>query len=270
MYKKSTRNKKQKNTRSYQQYKIQRQIDSSSSPGKSVFTLPEKYREFIYLCATNKKQTMAREPSDYIHDRIEEGEHQQQDFKFEISDARKIARSLSAFANTDGGRLLVGVKDNGKIAGVRSEEEIYMVEAATSLYCKPQIECEMHTYRIEGRTVLEVIIPEGKQKPYYAKDHDNHWWAYVRVKDENILATPVHLKVWQQSGTPLGSLVRYTESEQILLDHLAHHDTISLNQYCRLARVSRPKAETILARFIRFDLIEAFFGGNKFLFKEKK
>ena len=65
--------------------------------------------------------------TDYIHTLIAEGEHQQQDFKFEISDARKIAKTLSAFANTDGGRLLIGVKDNGRIAGVRSEEEKYMI-----------------------------------------------------------------------------------------------------------------------------------------------
>ena len=57
----------------------------------------------------------------YILELIKEGEHQQQDFKFEISDVCKIAKSLSAFANTDGGRLLIGVKDNGKIAGVHSE-----------------------------------------------------------------------------------------------------------------------------------------------------
>ena len=63
--------------------------------------------------------------TDYIHALIAEGEHQQQDFKFEISDARKIAKTLSAFVNTNGGRLLIGVKDNGKIAGVRSEEEKY-------------------------------------------------------------------------------------------------------------------------------------------------
>ena len=37
----------------------------------------------------------------YIHALIAEGEHQQQDFKFEISDARKIAKTLSAFSNTD-------------------------------------------------------------------------------------------------------------------------------------------------------------------------
>ncbi|MBE6307665.1 MAG: ATP-binding protein, partial [Bacteroidales bacterium] len=73
----------------------------------------------------------------YIHALIAQGEHVQQDFKYEISDARKIARTLSAFANTLGGRLLIGVKDNGRIAGVRSEEEMYMIEAAAQLYCTP-------------------------------------------------------------------------------------------------------------------------------------
>ena len=71
-----------------------------------------------------------------IHDReliyelIEEGEHEEQDFKFSISDSRKIARSIAAFANNRGGRLLVGVKDNGNIAGIRSDEELYMVQQA--------------------------------------------------------------------------------------------------------------------------------------------
>ena len=83
-----------------------------------------------------------RTETEYIQQLISEGEHIQQDFKFAISDARKIAQSISAFANTQGGRLLIGVKDNEKIAGVRSEEEIYMIEAAARMYCRPQVELE--------------------------------------------------------------------------------------------------------------------------------
>ena len=64
---------------------------------------------------------------------IAEAEHSRQDFKFMISDARKIARSISAFANREGGRLLIGVKDNGSIAGVRNEEDIYVVEQAAQI-----------------------------------------------------------------------------------------------------------------------------------------
>ncbi|MBU3926523.1 MAG: ATP-binding protein, partial [Bacteroidetes bacterium] len=49
---------------------------------------------------------------------INEGEHQHLDFKFEISDAAKIARSLVEFANTEGGTLLIGVNDNGSLIGI--------------------------------------------------------------------------------------------------------------------------------------------------------
>lgn len=69
--------------------------------------------------------------SGYLQKLILQGEHQTQDLKYCISDSKKIARSLVAFANSDGGRLLIGVKDNGNIAGVRSEEEYYMVESST-------------------------------------------------------------------------------------------------------------------------------------------
>ena len=179
--------------------------------------------------------------TEYIHLLIAEGEHQRQDFKFEISDARKIAKTLSAFANTDGGRLLIGVKDNGKIAGVRSDEEQYMV----------------------------VQIEESLQKPVYAKDETGKPLAYLRIKDENILATPVHLRVWQQSGSPRGELITYTEREQLLLDLLEENDSLSLNRYCRLARLSRRAAEHLLAKFIRFDIVEPVFEGHKFHFRLK-
>ena len=208
--------------------------------------------------------------TDYIYTLIAEGEHQQQDFKFEISDACKIAKTLSAFANTEGGRLLIGVKDNGRIAGVRSEEEKYMIEAAAELYCSTTVNYSMQTHQVEGRTILIVQIEESDQKPIYAKDESGKHLAYLRIKDENILATPVHLRVWQQSGNPLGELIEYTEREHLLLDLLKENDQLSLNRYCRLAHISRRAAEHLLAKFIRYDIVEAVFEGHKFHFRLKE
>lgn len=203
----------------------------------------------------------------YLQELISHGEHQQQDFKFEISDARKIARSLSAFSNTEGGRLLVDVKDNGKIAGVRSEEEAYMIEAAAKLYCKPQVEFSIRNYIIENKTVLEVCIPEGVQKPYYARDNDNKYKAYLRIKDENILATAVHIRVWQLMNAPKGTFIHYSSHEQALLDYLNENERISLSQYCKLFSVPRFKAISLFAKLIRFDVIEAVFQERKFYFR---
>ncbi len=203
----------------------------------------------------------------YLQQLIEEGEHQQQDFKFEISDARKIARSLSAFANTDGGRLLIGVKDNGRIAGVRSEEEVYMIEAAAQLYCLTQVEIEMHTYTVEGKTVLIAEIPKAVEKPVQAQVAPGKYMAYVRIADENILATAVHLAVWRQKNSPKGSLVEYTEREQLLLDYLAEHGAITVSKYSRLARLSYRSAVDYIARFVRFGLLDICFEHHKFFYR---
>ena len=207
--------------------------------------------------------------TDHIHTLIAEGEHQQQDFKFEISDARKIAKTLSAFANTDGGRLLIGVKDNGRIAGVRSEEEKYMIEAAAQLYCIPEIDYTLQTYIVEGKQVLVATIEENPHKPVYAKVENGKPLAYLRIKDENILATPIHLRVWQQSGSPRGELIRYTEREQLLLDLLEQGTLLSLNRYCRQTGISRRAAEHLLAKFVRYDIVEPVFENHKFYFRMK-
>lgn len=207
--------------------------------------------------------------TEYIHLLISEGEHQRQDFKFEISDARKIAKTFSAFANTDGGRLLIGVKDNGKIAGVRSDEEQYMIEAAAQIYCLPKVSYAMRTFHAEGRNVLVVQIEESRQKPVYAIDETGKPLAYLRIKDENILATPVHLRVWQQNCKSCGELLTYTERERMLLDLLEKNECLSLNQYCKLAHLSRHAAEHLLAKLIRFEIVEPVFEGHKFHFRLK-
>ena len=69
--------------------------------------------------------------------KIAGGESEVLDFKKTISSASKIAKTMSAFANHKGGTLLVGVNDNKTIAGVRSEDEKYMLDLA--IFYKKQI-----------------------------------------------------------------------------------------------------------------------------------
>ena len=115
---------------------------------------------------------------DYILQLIDEGEHEHQDFKYQISDAKKIARSISAFANNSGGRLLVGVKDNGHIAGVKSDEEIYMIEQAATMYCRPEQQMNFQLFKVEGKNVLLAEVAEAQVKPVQAPDENGHWKVY--------------------------------------------------------------------------------------------
>jgi len=192
----------------------------------------------------------------YIKDLIQQGEHQQLDFKFEISDSKKIARSLVAFANTDGGKLLVGVKDNGVIAGVRSEEEYFMVEGAASMYCKPEVKFKTKEWRIDGKLVFEVTVEKSLEKPHFATDKEGNWKVFVRVGDQNLLANKVLLQIWKHQKNRTEVNICYREQEEILMHFLSENGHITLSQFCWLAKIPSYMAEKILINFILLDIIQ--------------
>ena len=192
----------------------------------------------------------------YIQALINEGEHQQQDFKFGITDSRKIARSLVAFANTDGGRLLIGVKDNGIIAGVRSDEEYYMIESAAELYSKPEIRFESKIWKEEGKTVMEVWVPPSPLRPHFVKEEGGIWQSYVRSKDENIQADEVLIAVWQKMKQKKGALIRYTKIEEELFRLFQSKDQITMSDFRKSARISSKEAIETLANLIVLRVID--------------
>ena len=191
----------------------------------------------------------------HIQRLIENGEHQQQDFKFEISDARKIARSLVAFANTDGGRLLIGVKDNGVIAGVRSEEELHMIEAAAHMYSRPRIKYVANTWIIEGKTVVEVVVEPGKQRPYSAPNEDGKYKVYLRKQDSNVLANRLLVRAWRKRHSSEGVFMTLDSGQQVLMDILKTSEGVSISRFCKAAHITQKHAEKILVDLMALDII---------------
>jgi hypothetical protein len=194
--------------------------------------------------------------STYLKKLILQGEHQKQDFKFQVNDSRKIARTISAFANTDGGKLLIGVKDNGVVAGVRSDEEFHMIEAAAQMYCKPAVDFAHRTWNLDGKTVLEIDIPPLDDKPCFAENEQGKWLAYIRLGDQNILATTLQLKYWKREKSKAGTFIRYSDKEKLLLDYLQENPFITLSKFCRIAAIPRYLAENLMVNLMITGIIE--------------
>ena len=205
----------------------------------------------------------------YIKNLIEQGENQQLDFKFEISGAKKIARTFSAFANTDGGKLLVGVKDNGVISGIRTDEEDYMIESAAHLFCKPAIQYQTRKWNIDGKWVLEVTIPQASKKPLYAKAEDGKWMAYIRVKDQNMLANAVMLNVWKSINRVRGVYIRYGIKEKKLLKILKDKEYLTSKEMAVLSGVKKYIVERILVKMIVIGVVEIIITGHDAQYKLK-
>ena len=201
----------------------------------------------------------------YILSLISEGEHQQQDFKYRVSDAMKLAKSVSAFANTDGGRLLIGVRDDGHTSGVRDEEEIYMMHQAAYRYCRPQASIKFDTYHVEGHTIVVATISPSDRRPVCAIGDDGKLRAYIRIADENIVASPVHLAIWRESQNQQGTMMTYTDTVRKLIDTL-QDQRLTLNQLVRRSSIPRHKVITLLARLIRFRVAQWEHTNQQFLF----
>lgn len=197
---------------------------------------------------------------------IREGEHENQDFKYKISNSRKIARTLSSFANTSGGRLLVGVRDNGQIAGVKDEDDIYMIESAADIWLSPKIDIEVFAHSIDGKLVWEVVVPEGKEKPYNVEE-ETGMFAYYRDGDQNFAANAVLKEIWRQdarneSRHPLP----FSEKEKRLIQYIKDYSEVSVSKASKVMELPRNKTITTLARLVRWEVISWKLEQNQFLY----
>lgn len=183
------------------------------------------------------------------------GEDDTLDFKQTISSASKIAKTMVAFANHKGGTLLVGIRDNKTVAGVRTEDEKYMLDLAASFYCKPEVIIEIDEWEIEGKLVLECRVLESKDKPHYAKDEDGNWWVYIRVADKSLLASKVVVDVLKRQSQGAGTKINYSSKEKALFEYLAQNERITLKQFSKMLNLSRYRASKILVNLISTGLI---------------
>jgi predicted HTH transcriptional regulator len=209
-------------------------------------------------------------PSDYIRNLIAQGEGEELDFKFAINDSRKIARSIAAFANTKGGTLLIGVRDNGSIAGVRSEEELHMVDTAVLLYCSEPVVLYKQIYRLEGKDVLEVKIEYQERKRLVAvKEEDGRERVYIRIGDENQIVNSVWLKVWAKKNKPFNQQIDFTEKELFFIRQFQNSGRHTLHHLTKLTHLHKKVVEELLVKFILFDLLEMTFEKNGIFYHEK-
>ncbi|MFN0189951.1 MAG: RNA-binding domain-containing protein [Bacteroidia bacterium] len=193
-----------------------------------------------------------------IQNIIDQGEGDMLDFKKEISNAHRIAKTMVSFANHHGGTLLVGVRDDGSISGVKAEEEKFMLEKAASTLCHPSIDLHIHEWNLKGKVVLEVLVPEGKDKPFYAIDEEGKKWVYVRQKDQSLLASKVVVEVLKRKSSNNHSVVEFTSKEKALLDYLKENPRITLKEYSKLVNISRWRAQRILVNLISIGVIRVF------------
>lgn len=184
---------------------------------------------------------------------IYKGENEKVDFKQTISDPYKIAKTISSFANTKGGKILVGVRDDKTIVGIDPEEEKYVLDTAADFYCSPPIRLSYEEFEDEEeeKTVLIVSIKESKQKPHQVRDENHQHLVYIRQRDKSIPASKQMITLMQKGSLPASpSAIHILKgagfNEKKLLDFLQKHEKITEKQFMQIVNISKRRAHRLL------------------------
>lgn len=119
---------------------------------------------------------------------IHQGENKTLELKETLPKNDSIAKTVVAFSNTSGGKLIIGVNDKREVVGI-DDKDIFELQdrIASHIFdsCHPNILPEIYTLNIHGKIVLVIEVSRGNLLPYYLKHYGKASGVYVRLGATN-------------------------------------------------------------------------------------
>jgi ATP-dependent DNA helicase RecG len=127
------------------------------------------------------------------------------ELKRDIPPNNQIVKTAIAFCNTNGGKIVIGVEDDGRIVGLSDtaiEDAIERLETAIFDSCTPHIIPKLYAQRLGDKSVLIIEMSEGMNKPYYLHTDGVDKGTYIRLGRHTIHAIPdiIQELQWQSKG----------------------------------------------------------------------
>lgn len=194
---------------------------------------------------------------------VELGEGISLEFKRRVPQPERIAKEIVALANTNGGRIVLGVGDDGTIEGFEHiAEQQFLLRQATEAHCTPPVEYETERVVVgDQRDVIVVIVPESRKKPHFlvadasSNGSEPTGPVYVRVEDRSVEATDETVQRLREQR-PEGSVTfEFGDTESLLMRYLDDYGRITVPQLAQLADISPEHASQTLLRLTRADLL---------------
>ncbi len=189
---------------------------------------------------------------------VMEGEGQHLEFKRKVSHPEKIVREMIAFANSEGGTLLIGVDDDGTLAGVKyPDEEIMTVREAIHKHMKqPLVYHDTVIELSQNKFVIRLDIPPSEKRPLYFTTDAKERESYVRMKDMSIKASPQMNEIIRRKRQNKNIRFYFAEHELALMKYLDSNPFITLHQFQKLTGLNQFTASRKLILLVLANVLK--------------
>lgn len=206
---------------------------------------------------------VGRSTLDYksLRELVRQGEGHTLEFKLKTNHPEKIVREIVAFANTDGGTLLIGVGDDRTIPGLKyADEDEYLLVRAIDKLCFPAIPYTLERVPLhDEREVLVFHIPRSPHRPHYVlpdpTDPENRK-VYVRVADKSVQASKEVREIMKGERADRNVRFTYGDKERVLMQHLGQHPSITVDAFALLANIPRKIASRTLVLLVLANVLD--------------
>lgn len=156
-----------------------------------------------------------------------ESESSTVEWKEALPQKHSIYKTVIGFCNQNGGKLILGVKDDGSVVGLpQNQVEEFLETLERDIYqaCSPPIIPRVFAKRIEDKSIVIVEVSSGMNKPYYLTAEGLEQGTYVRVGSHTVKANATMIEElrWQAKGLHFETMMHYQTSRKDLDDKKIH------------------------------------------------
>ncbi len=204
------------------------------------------------------QESVAYNPQQVVQLRklVAAGEGSRLEFKRKATHPEKIVREMIAFANTNGGILLLGIGDDGTVPGLKFPEgEIHVMQKALQNVTPPLQYCETLIPIGNARTVIQYEVAESENKPHYYKYDATLKESFVRINDKSIKASREVREILRRQQKKKDIKFWYAEHEKLLMQYLDKNTSITLSEFIALSGLKKFYASKKLVILVLADVL---------------
>ncbi len=190
---------------------------------------------------------------------VNKGESINLEFKLKSNHPKRILNELVAFANTKGGKLLIGIDDSKKIVGLDAgDEDIYLLEKLIYDQIYPTLPFKMQKITVsKTKEIVLIEVTEGKLKPYYVNENPEkrNGVAYIRLKDQSIKAGKILRMMMNSKFKDQPNSISIADDIEIIFSLMKSKEKVSFDEIRKAIGKNKRITEVLLLKMLNMGLI---------------